>query len=298
MVSRIVALVSVLLGLVFSIAANAARAAEPVTAPCDPNVPGQACAADELSAAPKAPAPSAESAGTLAIRAEDLPVEAIERIVHDYLLKNPEVLREAYQVLQAKEQAEQEARDQVAIAQHAEALFNDPDAMVGGNAEGAITIVEFFDYRCGHCRRVSPAVEQVLATNADVKIIYKEFPILGEGSVLGAQAALAARAQGRYHELHGALMRAEGGFDRAHILAVAAEAGLDATRLAADMDAPALNDVLRRNHRLARDLGIKGTPAFIIGGRVVRGALELEQLQAMIAEVRASKADMKANNTP
>ncbi len=106
--------------------------------------------------------------------------------------------------------------------------------------------------------------------------------------MLGARAALAARAQGRYHELRNALMQAEGGFDQAHILAVAAEAGLDATRLAVDMAEPALNDLLKRNHLLARQLGINGTPAFIIGGRIVRGALELDQFQAMIGELRAA----------
>ena len=147
---------------------SAADAAERAPVPCDPNAPGQVCSVDDVSTAPNSPALPAETTTTSTIRAEDLPVEAIERIVHDYLLKNPEALREAYQVLQAKEQAQQETRDQAAIAEHEEALFNDPDAMIGGNEKGAITIVEFFDYRCVHCRRVSPAVDQVLANNADV----------------------------------------------------------------------------------------------------------------------------------
>lgn len=256
-------------------------------APCDPSVSGSQCALKG----------SAESAGAMsgvAVEAPgsserdggSLPVEAIERIVHDYLIRNPQVIREAMQALQAQERAQQDVQDKAVIAQNAAALFNDPDSVVGGNANGAITIVEFFDYRCGYCRRVSPVVAEMLARNQDVRIVYKEFPILGEGSVVGARAALAARAQGRYHDLHGALMRAEGPLNESRVLSIASAAGLDAQRLSADMNDPAVTATIERNHELARALGISGTPAFIIGDRIVRGAPSPQQLNAMVAELR------------
>lgn len=256
-------------------------------APCDPNVSGSQCALKE---APKPTGINADTAvgasGSPGFADGALPVEAIERIVHDYLVRNPQVLREAMEALQSQERAQQEFQDKAVIAQNAAALFSDPNAIVGGNVNGAITIVEFFDYRCGYCRRVSPVVDDMLARNQDVKIIYKEFPILGESSVVGARAALAAHAQDRYHDLHDALMRADGPFDENQVLSIAAAAGLDSHRLAADMRAASVMATIERNHELARALGISGTPAFIIGDRIVRGAPSPQQLNAMIAELR------------
>jgi protein-disulfide isomerase len=134
-------------------------------------------------------------------------------------------------------------------------------------------------------------VERIIETNADVRVIYKEFPILGEESVLASRAALAARPQGRYDQFHAALMQADGPFTEARIMEIATETGLDAGRLAADMADPAIEAILAGNHRLAERLGIGGTPNFVTGDRIIRGALGLEQFQALIAELRLALAE-------
>ena len=139
------------------------------------------------------------------ISGEELPVEAIREIVRDYIIENPEVVRDALQGLRKKERAESRERTKRAIAQRRDELFNDPDSPVGGNPEGDVTVVEFFDYNCPYCRRVAPTIAQILEQDPNVRIVYKEYPILGSGSVLAAQAALAAKAQAKYHAFHAAL---------------------------------------------------------------------------------------------
>ena len=234
------------------------------------------------------PAAGASAAGADADTAmpADLPVEAIRRIVRDYLLEHPEVLIEAQQVLMARRAAQEAEDERQAVRRHRDALLADPEAPVAGNPDGAITLVEFFDYRCGYCRRVKPTLETLLAENDDLRLVFKEFPILGPESTLAAQAALAARAQGLYEPFHWALMGAEGAFDLAHILEVAGSVGLDTERLAEDMNDPAFDALIERNSGLARALGIRGTPGFVIGERVIGGALPLDEFRAVIADAR------------
>lgn len=225
------------------------------------------------------------------IRAEDLPVDAIRQIVRDYLVEHPEVLLEAQQVLveRRRQAADNQARN--AIDANADELYRDPESPVGGNADGRITLVEFFDYRCSHCRRTKPVLDQLLNEHGDVRIVYKEFPILGEDSVRAAKAALAARNQGKYFALHNALMAASGTFTRARIMEVAAQVGLDTARLSEDMNDPAIVETLRRNHRLAGALGIEGTPNFVLEDQLIRGAPNLSQFHDLIADARAALAD-------
>ena len=228
----------------------------------------------------------AEGAGESAISAHDLPVDAIRQIIRDYLLEHPEVLIEAGQALQAKRAAEEAEQAKHVIRRYRDELFSDPEAPVAGNPDGAIALVEFFDYRCGYCRRVKPTVEALLAENDDLRVVFKEFPILGPESTLAAQAALAARGQGSYEAFHWALMETEGSFDMEHILSVARSVGLDTERLARDMEEPALDALIERNAVLANALGISGTPAFVIGERVIGGALPLEQFRIAVADAR------------
>ena len=237
--------------------------------------------------------PGVAAAGTVAqdsaastAEAHDLPVEAIRRIIRDYLLEHPEVLIEAQQVLVAKREAEEAEQERRAIQSHRAELISDPEAPVAGNPDGSITLVEFFDYRCGYCRRVKPTVEALLAENDDLRVVYKEFPILGPESTLAAHAALASRAQDGYGPFHAALMEAEGAFDRAQILAVARSVGLDDERLARDMEEPAIAALIQRNALLADALGIRGTPAFVIGDRLVGGALPLAEFRTIVADAR------------
>ena len=227
---------------------------------------------------------AAASAPTAA--AHDLPVDAIRQIIREYLIEHPEVLIEAQQALQAKRAAGEAEQARQAIQLHRDEIFSDPEAPVAGNPDGAITLVEFFDYRCGYCRRVKPTLEALLAENDDLRLVFKEFPILGPESTQAAQAALAARGQGNYEAFHWALMETDGPFDLDHILEVARSVGLDDERLAQDMEEPDLYTLIDRNAVLARTLGIGGTPAFVIGDRVIGGAIPLEQFRAVIAAAR------------
>ena len=220
---------------------------------------------------------------------DGLPVEAIRRIVRDYLIEHPEVLLEAEQALRAKRAEEEARRDRAAIREHRDALFADPEAPVVGNPAGALALVEFFDYRCGYCRRVKPVLDTLLAENGDLRLIYKEFPILGPESTLAARAALAAREQGAYAAFHDALMAADAPPDRERLFAVARALGLDESRLARDMEDPAIDAHLARNAALAQALGIAGTPGFVLGERLIRGAPSLPQFRDILARARAEE---------
>ena len=239
---------------------------------CDPAAPGKTVADGD-----------AASLG-------DLPVEAIRQIIRDYLLEQPELLIEVQQALQAKRDAEAAALAEQAIQSHRDEIYSDPEAPVAGNPEGAIVLVEFFDYRCGYCRRVKPTLETLLAENGDLRLAFKEFPILGPESMLAARAALASRAQGLYEPFHWALMGADGPFDLDHILEVARSVGLDDERLARDMEDPAIDTLIDRNAVLANILGIRGTPAFVVGDRMIRGALPIAQFRTAIADARQALA--------
>ena len=231
-------------------------------------------------------APAKTTDGGDAASAGDLPVEAIRQIIRDYLLEQPELLIEVQQALQAKRDAEAALQAQQAIQIYSDEIFSDPEAPVAGNPEGAIVLVEFFDYRCGYCRRVKPTLETLLAENDDLRLVFKEFPILGPESTLAARAALASRAQGLYEPFHWALMSTDGPFDLDHILAVARSVGLDDERLARDMEEPAIDTLIDRNAVLASALAIRGTPAFVVGDRMIRGALPIGQFRTAIADAR------------
>ncbi len=214
-------------------------------------------------------------------------VEEIEKIVREYILKNPEVLFEAVQRHQERQRQQQAERDRAALKEHAKALLTDPDSFVGGNPDGDVTLVEFFDYRCGYCKRFAPTLARITKQDPKLRVVYKEFPVLGPDSFRAAQAALAARNQGYYLAFHDALMGAEGPLTDDAITTVARSVGLDTNRLKKDMETPNVLNVLDNNHRLAKALRIDGTPTLIVGDEIARGAVPLEQLTAMIARARA-----------
>jgi protein-disulfide isomerase len=159
---------------------------------------------------------------------------------------------------------------------------------VAGNPKGDVTVVEFFDYRCTFCKRVLPAVRRLLRDDPRIRYVFKEFPILTPQSRIAARAALAAWrvAPETYFGFHVDLMSARGALGEAVILRLAANAGLDTQRLKREMQSPEIEAVLRRNAEIAQRLGIQGTPAFIIGERLVPGAIDLAQLQSLVAEAR------------
>ena len=275
-------------GLALAVAAGAAAAPARAEVLCDPDKAADGACDPYTVAADGAADGAAAPTGA----ADALPVEAVDairQIVRDYLLEHPEVLIEAQQVLRDRQAAREAEQERRAIERHRDALIADPEAPVAGNPEGAITLVEFFDYRCGYCKRVKPTLETLLAENDDLRLVYKEFPILGPESTLAARAALAARAQGGYGPFHTALMEADGALERAHILEIARSVGLDDERLVQDMDEPAIDALIESNAALAQDLGIRGTPAFVIGDRVIGGALPIAEFRTAIADARQAQ---------
>jgi protein-disulfide isomerase len=216
--------------------------------------------------------------------------EQVEQIIHDYLLKHPEVLFEALDAADAKNRRSEQERTRAAIAAKRDELLNDPGSPSGGNPKGDATVVEFFDYRCPYCKQVQPSINALLRDDPNLRIVYKEFPILGPESVLAAHVALAAAKQGKYEPFHSTMMATTGQINADVIMKVAAESGLDMARVKVDMNAMDIDQIVARNHDLARALGINGTPGFVIGDTLIPGAVDLATLKQEIANTRRSPA--------
>jgi protein-disulfide isomerase len=221
---------------------------------------------------------------TVAADEAKLTQQEIEKIVRDYLLREPEVLAEALRRLQQRQSASAATRSKQAIHDHRQALFADQTSPVEGNAQGKVTIVEFFDYRCVHCRHVAPTLDQIVSSNASVRVVYKNFPVLGEPSVLAARAAVAAQQQGGWQKLHRAMLAFDGDFTVDALLALGTSVGLDSSKLKTDMMSQETDRALQANLTLAAALGLDATPSFVIGDRVIRGALSPEAFQALVDE--------------
>ena len=207
------------------------------------------------------------------------------QIIRDYLIKNPEVLREAIQALEAKEKAAEAAAATAAIGERAEEIYRSEDDLVAGNPDGSVTMTEFFDYNCGYCKRAMSDVLALIESDDDLKVVFKEWPILGEGSRFASRAALASKRQGKYWEFHIALMEARS-VDEKTTLEVAERVGLDVEQLKTDMERPEVAAVIERNMELAQALGVQGTPAFFIDDQVIPGAVGVKSMSKIIAEVR------------
>jgi protein-disulfide isomerase len=213
--------------------------------------------------------------------------QEIETIIREYLLAHPEVVTEALQEAERREQEAQRKRAAEAIRAHLAELTQDPGSPVGGNPQGRVTVVEFFDYQCGYCKREAVELKALLQTDSDIRLVYKDLPILGPASVFAARAALAAQKQGKHEALHAALMAASQPLTDQEVLRVAAQVGLDAAKLEKDMADPSVSQALDRNFRLQRALNIQGTPALIVGTELMPGAASLETLKALVARARA-----------
>ncbi len=219
--------------------------------------------------------------------AADMPKDVFERRVRAYLLENPEVIAEAVQKLRGRQLAARLKEIQSVIRDRADEIFRDPAAPVAGNPKGDVTVVEFFDYNCPYCRRVAPVLEKAGTDDPNLGVVYKEFPILGDGSKFAAKVALAAHRQGKYVAFHQAMMKMKGRATQSTALAVAKQIGLDIERLKADMKHPEIEKAIQRNLVLASALRINGTPAFVVGDQIIRGATGLETLKAHIRKARA-----------
>ncbi|MCW8861807.1 MAG: DsbA family protein [Rhodospirillales bacterium] len=230
-------------------------------------------------------APTAKAADGLSTSEQ----EQVRELVRETLMKNPEIIMEAIGILRQKQEAMEKARVETAMEGAKNDLLNDPDSPVGGNPKGDVTIVEFFDYKCGYCKKVFPEIMALIESDKGIRYVFKEFPILGPESELASRAALAASLQGKYLDLHVGMMNLRGSVTSKRIADLAREFGIDFTRLEKDMASPEVTAMINRNRALAQHLGISGTPAFIIGGEIIPGAVDQATLKHLVEQARKNK---------
>jgi protein-disulfide isomerase len=222
--------------------------------------------------------------------AADISQAEFEQHVKSYLLEHPEVVGEALSRLEAKQGELDAAAAQAILKAHTADVFHDPDSPISGNPNGDVTLVEFFDYNCPYCHSMAPLITQAETADPKLRIVYKEFPILGPGSLFAARAALAANRQGKYVAFHRALYAVRGQIDEAKVLEIAATIGVDVGHLKADMQDKTIQAALDKNAKLGEALHITGTPGFVIGDQVTTGAMDFAVLKSLIAKVRSADA--------
>ena len=235
-----------------------------------------------LLAPPLAPAPQAAEEGSFS----KMQRQEIEGLIREYLLKNPGILREMMSALEARETRERASAQSRALAENADNIFHSANDIVLGNPKGDVTLVEFFDYNCGFCKRALGDLQTLLKTDKNLRVIIKEYPILSAGSLEAARVSLAANRQGKYLKFHSALLGSRGQADGEKALKLAEKLGLDMDRLKADMKRPGIDESLASVQKLARRLGISGTPAYIMDDTILPGAVGIENLRAQIARIR------------
>ena len=220
------------------------------------------------------------------VAAQELNEADIKRLALEAILEKPEILIEALSILQDRENAALVEAQSTALTELRDDF--EQNAPIFGNLDGSVTLVEFFDYNCGYCRRAAPEVKAVLETSKDVRIVYREFPILGPGSEIAARASLAARNQGKYQQFHEAMMALNGQAFEASVMEVAGDVGLDLEVLKTDMQSDLVNDHIAASLRLAEALRITGTPTFVLGDEIIPGVIErgtlLEKIAALVPE--------------
>jgi protein-disulfide isomerase len=216
--------------------------------------------------------------------------EEIGKIVKDYLLTHPEVMQDVMAELEKRQQAAETEKHRSAIVENKATLFSSPHQVVLGNPQGSVTMVEFFDYNCGYCKRAMSDMLDLIKNDSNLKFVLKEFPVLGEGSVDAARVAVAARMQDssgkKYIEFHQKLLGGRGGADKMRALAVAKEVGFDMPRLERDMGSDEVKKTIDENMKLAEALGVNGTPSYVVGQEVVVGAVGLDALREKISAER------------
>jgi protein-disulfide isomerase len=246
---------------------------------------------------PLLPAMALAMASLTALPAQALDLETMSDAERDafraeiraYLLDNPEVIMEAVAVLEQRQAEAQAQNDVDLVKSNSEAIFNDGHSWTGGNPEGDITLVEFMDYKCGYCKRAFPQVNDLLEFDGNIKLVVKEFPILGEQSMLAARFAIATlQTQGddAYEQIHDALMVYNGDITQTALNRMAEGFGLDAAAITAHMDSDEVNTVIAQNRALAQRLNISGTPSFVMNDQMLRGYLPLDEMQRVAAEIR------------
>src|SRR6201989_1851941 len=219
----------------------------------------------------------------------------IESIVRNYLIAHPEVLEEAMAELSRRQTAAEAEKHEASVTKNADAIFNSPRGVTIGAKDGDVTFVEFFDYNCGYCKRAMTDMLDLMKADPKLKVVLKEFPVLSQGSVEGAQVAVAVRMQDptgkKYLDFHQKLLGGRGAADKARAMAVAKDAGLDTARIEKDLASPEVKATIEENIKLAEAMGLNGTPSYVIGKQIVVGAVGLDGLKEKIGLARCGKAE-------
>jgi protein-disulfide isomerase len=223
-----------------------------------------------------------------AIAADELSEERVKELVLEAIRENPEIVLEAVAIIEQRQEAGQAAATARVLSTERTMLEQDPNAPVIGNPDGDVTIVEFFDYNCPYCRQVKPHMEALLAADTNVRVVYREWPILGEGSVFAARAALASRSQDKYEEFHWAMMGLKERATEASVLRVAQEIGLDIAQLRQDMNGSEIDEHIETSMRLSRAIGFSGTPSFVIGDNLAPGLIQADEMIRLVDQARAA----------
>jgi protein-disulfide isomerase len=216
----------------------------------------------------------------------------IEKIIKDYLVSHPEVLEEASAELDKRKQLAEAEKARTEIKNHSDVIFNSPHQVTIGNTKGDVTLVEFFDYNCGYCKRALADLTTIMKEDPKLRVVLKEFPVLGPGSVEAARVAVAVRMQDsgkKYFDFHLRLLGGRGQADKARALAAAKEAGFDMARIEKDMTSDEVNVAIGENMKIAEELGLNGTPSYIVGSEVVVGAVGLAALKEKVNVARCGK---------
>lgn len=246
--------------------------------------PAAAMQVASASAAPQAAAVAAVAPQT-AFSAEQR--GAIEQIVREYLLTHPEILMDVSKELENRQAAQQAALAKKVIVDRKASIFQAPTDYVVGNPKGDITVVEFFDYNCGWCKKALDEINKLTKADPKIRVVLKEMPIFGENSTIAAKAAMASNAQGKYWEFHSALMK-ERQVTKDNVFKIAEKVGINVDKLKKDMENPAFDAAIKETHEIAQLLGIEGTPGFIVDSKVNVGFVPADGLQGMIADIRKS----------
>src|SRR5580698_1979587 len=216
--------------------------------------------------------------------------EEIGKIIKDYLLTHPELMQDVMAELEKRQQTAEAEKHRTAVVENKAVLFSSPHQVVLGNPQGNVTMVEFFDYNCGFCKRALPDMLDLIKADSNLKFVLKEFPVLGEGSVEAAHVAVAARMQDvtgkKYIEFHQKLLGGRGAADKARALAVAKDVGFDMARIEKDMGSDEVKKTIDESMKLAEALGVNGTPSYVVGDEVVVGAVGLDALKEKLAAER------------
>jgi protein-disulfide isomerase len=211
---------------------------------------------------------------------------ALNGLIQDYIMQHPEVIMDSMQAMQERQQLAQERLQSERVTSLNESIERNPSDPVMGNPDGDVTLVEFFDYQCGYCKKMIDPLLDFARSDGNLRIVLKELPILGPASLIAARASLAAHKQGKYEAFHVALMRLRGRLSEPAIFQTAVEVGLDTEQLQKDMDAPAVTEQIRKSRELSQALAIRGTPAFVIGGKIIPGAMKEGQLRDLVTQQR------------